>query len=112
MFGRRNLVKVSPRCGLTGMIQWIRSCTVGDPKYLFEFSRFLDRSQKIVISHSLKKAEWKNSRIMKGDLARLIARLKRESGKAMIVDAGPSVVHAFIQGGVADDYSTLVMTVS
>jgi len=36
-----------------------------DPKYLFEFSRFLDRTQKIVLSHSLKKTDWQNSRIMK-----------------------------------------------
>src|SRR5207249_10397148 len=44
-----------------------------DPKYFFEFSRFLDRAQKIVLSHSLKKTEWKNSRIMKGDLNRIVA---------------------------------------
>ena len=48
-----------------------------DPKYLFEFSRFLDRSQKIVLSLFLKKAKWQNTRIMKGDLSRIIARLKR-----------------------------------
>ena len=32
-----------------------------DPDFLFEFSRFLERSQKIVLSHHLKKADWKNS---------------------------------------------------
>ena len=82
-----------------------------DPKYLFEFSRFLDSSQKIVLSHFLKKAEWQNSRIMKGDLSRIVARLKREPGKDMIVDAGPSLVQEFIQRGLADDYRILVMPV-
>jgi len=82
-----------------------------DPKYLFEFSRFLDSSQKIVLSHFLKKAEWQNSRIVKGDLSRIVARLKREPGKDMIVDAGPSLVQEFIQRGLADDYRILVMPV-
>src|SRR2546425_2066399 len=128
-FDQRNPVKGSSTCGSTGMIRWIRSCTVGGPmkatwpttpnrrgrhrilEYLFEFSRFLDRSQKIVLSHFLKKAEWKNSRIMKGDLSRIIARLKREPGKDIIVDAGPSLVQEFIKRGLADDYRILVMPV-
>src|SRR2546427_2878457 len=59
-----------------------------DPEYLFEFSTFLGRSQKIILSHFLKKTEWQNSRIMKGDLKRIVARLKREPGKDIIVDAG------------------------
>lgn len=82
-----------------------------DPKYMFEFSRFLDRSQKIVLSHFLKKTEWQNSRIMKGDLTRIVARLKREPGKDIIVDGGPSVVQEFIQRGLADDYQIAVWPV-
>jgi len=60
-----------------------------DPEDMFEFSRFLDRTQKIVLSHYLKKPEWQNTRIMKGSLTRIVARLKREPGKGIIVDAGP-----------------------
>src|SRR5207253_4092058 len=82
-----------------------------DPEYLFEFSRFLGRSQKIVLSHVLKKTEWQNSRIMKGDLKRIVARLKREPGKDIIVDAGPSLVQEFIRGGLADDYRMIVRQV-
>jgi dihydrofolate reductase len=82
-----------------------------DPEYMFEFSRFLDRTQKIVLSHYLNKTEWQNTRIMKGDLARIVARLKREPGKDIIVDAGPSLVHEFIQRGLADDYRIAVWPV-
>ena len=82
-----------------------------DPEYLFEFSRFLDRSLKIVLSHFLKKTEWQNSRIMKGDLRRIVARLKREPGKDIIVDAGPSLVQEFIQKELADDYRMIVWPV-
>ncbi|TMI13065.1 hypothetical protein E6H35_08665 [Candidatus Bathyarchaeota archaeon] len=82
-----------------------------DPEYLFEFSRFLDRTQKIVLSHSLKKTEWQNSRIMKGSLNRIVTRLKREHGKDIIVDAGPSLVQEFIRRGLADDYRIIVWPV-
>ena len=82
-----------------------------DPEYLFEFSRFLDRSKKIVLSHYLKKAEWQNTRIMKGDLARIVGRLRREPEKDIIVDAGPSLVQEFIKRGLADDYRIFVMPV-
>ncbi len=89
-----------------------------DPEYLFEFSRFLGRCQKIVLSRSLKKTarslkktEWQNSRIIKGDLKRIVARLKWEPGKDIIVDAGPSLVQEFIRRGLADDYRMIVWPV-
>ncbi len=110
------------------MIQWTRSYgrrsyeghvavhsksarKASDPKYLFEFARFLGRSQKIVLSYFLKKTEWPNSRIMKGDLKRIVARLKRELGKDIIVDTGPSLVQEFIRRGLADDYRMMVWPV-
>lgn len=48
---------------------------------------------------------------MKGNLTRIVARLKREPGKDIIVDAGPSLVHEFIQSGLADDYRIVVWPV-
>jgi len=40
-----------------------------------------------------------------------VARLKREPGKDIIVDAGPSLVQEFIRRGVADDYRIIVWPV-
>ena len=40
-----------------------------------------------------------------------MARLKREPGKDIIVDAGPSLVQEFIRRGVADDYRIIVWPV-
>ena len=78
---------------------------------MYEFSRFLDRTPKIVLSHSLKETEWENSRIMKGDLRRIVTRLKREPGRDIIVDGDPSVVQEFMQRGLADDYHMMVWPV-
>jgi dihydrofolate reductase len=82
-----------------------------DPEFLFDFSRFLEGCQKVVLSHRLTKTEWQNSRIMKGDLGRIVARLRREPGKDIIVDGGPSLAQEFIRRGLADDYRILVWPV-
>lgn len=75
-----------------------------DPKYLYEFSRWLDRSQKICLSHFKKETSWQNSRIMTGELSDIFSILKSEPGKDIIVDGGPSVVQEVIQRGLADEY--------
>ena len=49
-----------------------------DPEYMFEYSRWLDRVQKICLSHLLKETKWQNSRIMSGDLGEIIAELKAQ----------------------------------
>jgi riboflavin biosynthesis pyrimidine reductase len=41
----------------------------------------------------------------------LIERLKKESGKDIIVEGGPSLAHDFIQRRPVDDYKMLVMPV-
>jgi dihydrofolate reductase len=43
---------------------------------------------KVIFSRTLKRAEWPDSRIARGDLAEEIAALKRETGKDMIAWGG------------------------
>ncbi len=83
----------------------------GDPKYLFEYSRWLDRVQKVVISRSIKKTDWQNSRIMSGDLRGIVAKLKEEPGKDIILDGGPSLVHDFTAEGLVDDFRIAIWPV-
>lgn len=82
-----------------------------DPKFLFDFSRWLDRCQKVCLSHHMKETSWQNSRIMAGDLEEIVSKLKSEPGKDIVVDGGPSVVQEFIQRGLADDYRLAVWPV-
>lgn len=93
------------------MVHAISKRNPADPEFLFEFSRYLENCQKIVLSNTLKKAEWNNTRIEKGDLAEIVEKLKREPGKDIIVDAGPSLVNDFIRRGLADEYRILVFPV-
>jgi dihydrofolate reductase len=82
-----------------------------DPKFMFDYSRFLDRVEKICLSHRLKRLDWENSRVLKGNLAKIIAKLKREKGGNIIIEGGPRLIYEVLRLNLADDYWFLVMPV-
>jgi dihydrofolate reductase len=91
---------------------WTESArTPGEPKYLREYARFMDRVDKVCLSHRLKSTSWQNSRIMKGDLSRIVAKLKREKGGNIIAEGGPALIREFLRRGLADDYWLVVQPV-
>jgi dihydrofolate reductase len=49
------------------------------------YSRQLRDIRKYVVSSTLKEADWKNSVLVRGDVAAQVAKLKREEGKDMII---------------------------
>jgi dihydrofolate reductase len=82
-----------------------------DPKFMFEFSRFLDRVDKVCLSHRLKQTGWENSRIMKGDLSTVVSKLRREKGGNIIIEGGPRLIFDVIERDLADDYWFLLQPV-
>jgi len=82
-----------------------------DPKFLWDYSRWLDRVDKVCLSHRLKSPGWENSRIMKGDLSKIVTKLKREKGGNIIAEGGPRLVKEFLRRGLADDYWMIVQPV-
>ncbi|MFI5414680.1 MAG: dihydrofolate reductase family protein [Candidatus Lutacidiplasmatales archaeon] len=81
------------------------------PKFLFDYSRFLERVDKVCLSHRLKNLDWANSRVLKGDLTKIIAKLKAEKGGNIILEGGPRLIHEVLRLNLADDYWFLVMPV-
>lgn len=81
------------------------------PKFLFDYSRFLETVDKVCLSHRLKKLDWANSRVLKGDLAKIVAKLKREKGGNIIIEGGPRLINEVLRRNLADDYWFLVMPV-
>ncbi len=82
-----------------------------DPKFMTDYCRFLDRVEKICLSHRVKKTDWNNSRILKGDLAKIVGKLKREKGGNIIIEGGPRLISEVLRRNLADDYWFLVMPV-
>ena len=73
-----------------------------------EYARKLNSMRKIVFSKSLEKAEWNNSQLMKEVLPEEIARMKQEPGKDMVIYGSASIVQAFTNLGLIDEYQLLV----
>jgi dihydrofolate reductase len=84
---------------------WPKVATDPDaPKDWKAQARFLHETPKVVFSKSLPSADWNRSTIVRGDIAREIARLKRKPGKNMLVPGGVAFPRALIQRDLVDEY--------
>lgn len=67
---------------------------------------------KIVFSRSLPKAEWNNSRLVKEFTAADIQALKNQPGKDMVIYGSGTIVTAFMNLGLIDEYYLLINPVA
>ncbi len=73
-----------------------------------KFSRYADETKKIVISSTLNSVEWKNSTLIKNNIAQEIQKLKQQPGKNMIVVGGATVAQTFAKLGLIDEYLIVI----
>ncbi len=71
-----------------------------------DFSRIWKATPKIVFSQTLDKVEW-NSRLVKGDLAEEVQKLKAQPGKPLGV-GGPTLAASLIRLGLIDEFHLMV----
>jgi dihydrofolate reductase len=64
--------------------------------------------RKIVFSRTLDKVEWKNSRLVEGDAAGEVARLKAQPGKHLVIYGSGGLVSELSPQGLIDDYRIFV----
>lgn len=67
------------------------------------FSLFADRAEKLVVSKTLRNADWPNSRIVSGDIAEEVTRLKTLPGKDIALGGGPRILQSFLERGLVDE---------
>ena len=67
---------------------------------------------KVVFSSTLKRADWPDSRIARGDLAEEIAELKREPAKDMIAWGGAAFAQSLTRLGLVDEYRLVLQPVA
>jgi dihydrofolate reductase len=63
---------------------------------------------KVVFSKTLDQASWNNTKLVKGDLAAEIRKMKKESGKGMVILGSGSIVSQLAQEGLIDEYHVVV----
>ena len=54
------------------------------------------------------KVEWNNSRLVKDNIVEEVEKLKQQAGKDMVIFGSGSIVSAFAQAGLIDDYRIFV----
>lgn len=68
----------------------------------------MNRSEKIVFSRTLDRADWNNTRLVKDDMIGEIRRLKQGAGKDMTVLGSGSIVSQLAKEGLIDEYNVLI----
>jgi dihydrofolate reductase len=79
-------------------------CTRND----IAFANLMNDRSKIVFSRTLKKASWKNTKLVSGNIVKEITTLKQQRGGDMIVYGSGSIVTTLIQAGLVDEYQVWV----
>lgn len=82
----------------------------GDPFYIL--AQPIVKAKKIVFSNTLDSAEWKNTEIVRGNLAEEVGNLKKQPGKDLIVYGGSSFVASLIREGLIDEYHFFINPVA
>ena len=64
--------------------------------------------QKVVFSRTLDKASWNNTKLVKGDLATEVRKLKQESGEGLVIMGSGTIVSQLAQEGLIDEFQIVV----
>lgn len=72
------------------------------------FARKMNALPKIVLSRTLKRAEWQNTRVLDEGAAEQLAALKREPGKPIVAWAGAGLVASLAAHDLVDEYRLIV----
>jgi dihydrofolate reductase len=71
----------------------------------------MNRMPKVVVSKSLDKASWNNTKVLKGKLASEIRTLKQEPGEGIVILGSGSIVSQLAPEGLIDEYQLVLQPV-
>ncbi len=63
---------------------------------------------KVVFSNSLDTAVWSNTRLVRGDAAEEVAKLKRAAGGDMLILGSAALASSLLQAGLIDEYRVIL----
>src|SRR2546430_8569391 len=59
---------------------------------------------KYVASRTLKKLEWNNSHLIKGELAAEVSKLKKQPGHDIVIHGSPGLIRSLLPHGLIDEF--------
>ncbi len=72
---------------------------------------YLNRTEKYVVTSTMKETDWENTTFLRGPLVEEIARLKAQPGKEIVATGSITLVRALIEAGLVDEYRLFVYPV-
>ena len=73
-----------------------------------EVAEGINKAPKVVFSKKMDKAEWNNTRVVKGDLAEEVRKLKEEPGDDMVIMGSGTIISQLAPTGLIDEYQIVV----
>lgn len=64
--------------------------------------------RKTVFSRTLKSASWNNTRVIRGELASEVRRLKQEPGPDLLIMGSGQIIAQLTQAGLIDQYQLVI----
>jgi len=68
----------------------------------------MNNAEKIVFSRTLKRVEWKNTRLIRKDIVEEIRKLKKTPGKNFTILGSGSIVRQFAEENLIDQYLIMI----
>ncbi|RYG95109.1 MAG: dihydrofolate reductase [Alphaproteobacteria bacterium] len=81
-----------------------------DPMY--EAAKIKATQKKIVFTRTLKESQWENTELAKGNLIEEVNKLKKQSGKSIIVYGGSSFVSSLLREQLVDELHLFINPVA
>ncbi len=86
---------------------WPQAESLSDDDHDLYFAPIWRRTPKVVVSRTLKTADW-NTRIINSDVADEISALKRAAGKHILLTGGAGLAASLTDLGFIDEYQVIV----
>ena len=87
---------------------WPRADAMADDPVVTER---INNLPKIVISHTLEKADWQHTEIISDKVAETLSRLKSEPGKSIAIFGSSQLSRTLIPSGLIDEYRIVISPV-
>ena len=71
----------------------------------------MNKLQKVVFSRTMEKTDWENTRLVKGDLASEVRKLKEEPGPGMVIMGSGTIVAQLTAARLIDEYQIVTVPV-
>jgi dihydrofolate reductase len=75
------------------------------------FGQFMNNQTKYVVSTTLNKAEWKNSHLIKGDVAAELNKMKQQPGQDINIVGSGTLTRSLIEADLVDELQLMLCPV-